>query len=111
MGIGAWAEVRYGDFVDITSFNYVTASRLVIAVGVIVAVVSFLGCCGAWKESKCMLYVVSIQAFLTEPSKVVFGSFQGECNRREVLKFPNICGIFLQILPFIVTDRAQTLNP
>ncbi|XP_031573559.1 tetraspanin-9-like [Actinia tenebrosa] len=57
IGVGSWAEVRYGDFVDITSLNYVTASRIIIAVGVIVAVVSFLGCCGAWKESKNVLYV------------------------------------------------------
>ncbi|XP_032231021.2 tetraspanin-9 [Nematostella vectensis] len=55
IAVGAWAEVQYGEFIEVSSVPYATGSRLVIAVGVIIAIVSFFGCLGAWKENRCML--------------------------------------------------------
>jgi CD63 antigen len=60
IGCGAYAEVKFGSYAAISSINFASGSRLVIAVGVIIAVISFFGCCGAWKESKCLLFIVSI---------------------------------------------------
>ncbi|EDO39847.1 predicted protein [Nematostella vectensis] len=54
-GVGIWASTKLGAYVEIASVNYATGPRVVIAVGFIIALVAFLGCCGAWKENKCML--------------------------------------------------------
>ena len=39
---------------------YATVAYTLIVFGVIVAVIAFLGCCGAMKESQCMLGAVSM---------------------------------------------------
>ncbi|GBM92744.1 hypothetical protein AVEN_99296-1 [Araneus ventricosus] len=44
---------------------YVSATAILIATGVIVTIISFLGCFGAIKEIKCMLLTVSTSAALT----------------------------------------------
>ena len=60
IGIGAWTLVKFGDYVTLTdSIPYATGSKVMIAAGVLIAVISFLGCCGAWKENRCMLVIVS----------------------------------------------------
>lgn len=35
------------------------AAYILIAAGAVIFVISFLGCCGAWKKSKCLLMTVS----------------------------------------------------
>lgn len=57
IGVGGYAEAKFGSYISISSIQYASGSRLVIAVGVIIAVVAFFGCCGAWKENKCMLVI------------------------------------------------------
>ena len=60
IGFGAWTLIKYGDFVTITqSIPYATGSKVMIAAGVLIAIIAFLGCCGAWKENRCMLVIVS----------------------------------------------------
>ena len=45
-----------GDEADGLSLNiYSTTTYIFITVSAVVVIVSFFGCCGAWKESKCML--------------------------------------------------------
>ena len=59
IGVGAWAKVQFGDYVELSQkVDYVTGTSLLIAIGVIIAIVAFFGCCGAWKENKCMLIIV-----------------------------------------------------
>lgn len=60
IGVGAWVLIEYGDYVTIESVPNASASKVMIAAGVLVAVISFLGCCGAWKENRCMLIIVSL---------------------------------------------------
>lgn len=60
LAAGIYLKVGNTNYVDVaeelTSLSeYVTAGNLMIAVGVIIVVVAFLGCCGAIKESRCML--------------------------------------------------------
>ncbi|XP_031573562.1 tetraspanin-9-like [Actinia tenebrosa] len=55
LGFGIYAQIKIGAYASFSSVDYITGSRLLIAVGSIIAVVSFFGCCGAWKESKCLL--------------------------------------------------------
>lgn len=61
IGVGAWTLIKYGDFVTITqSIPYATGSKVMIAAGVLIAIIAFLGCCGAWKENRCMLVIFFI---------------------------------------------------
>ena len=61
IGVGTWVLIEYGDYVTITdSVPNASGSKVMIAAGVLVAVISFLGCCGAWKENRCMLIIVSL---------------------------------------------------
>lgn len=59
IGVGSWAEEHYGDFVEITKVDYASATRLVIAVGIIIVITALFGFCGAVFLNKCMLRVVS----------------------------------------------------
>jgi len=59
IGIGAWTLIEYGDYVTIEAVPNTSASKVMIAAGVLIAIISFLGCCGAWKENRCMLVIVS----------------------------------------------------
>ncbi|XP_031573561.1 tetraspanin-8-like [Actinia tenebrosa] len=64
LGFGAYAEIRFGPYVIFTSTNYATGSHLLIAVGVIISVISFFGCCGAWKENRFMLIIFFVLLFV-----------------------------------------------
>nr|XP_054761695.1 tetraspanin-9-like isoform X2 [Lytechinus pictus] len=58
LAVGIYVNVVDGDFAQILpSLPYLSAGNLLIACGVIVLVVGFLGCCGAIKESPCMLLI------------------------------------------------------
>lgn len=69
LGIGIWLKVDskslFGVLEDIEDlppemFQLVNVSYLLIGVGVFLFVIGFLGCCGAVKESRCMLLMVSM---------------------------------------------------
>jgi hypothetical protein len=54
--------VRYVNLITVSAEDphIETAAWLMIGLGVFVLLVGFLGCCGAIRESKCMLCLVSI---------------------------------------------------
>ena len=57
---GAVVQTRfaaYFDFIDMGGFNAVAS--LLIVVGVIIFVIGFFGCCGAYRENYCMVMTVS----------------------------------------------------
>lgn len=57
--VGALVKKEYGDFLKVSdTSNFASAPVFLIVVGVIVAVVGFLGCCGAIKENYCMVTTV-----------------------------------------------------
>ncbi|KAK3737422.1 hypothetical protein QZH41_005521 [Actinostola sp. cb2023] len=58
IGVGGYAEAKFGSFSNLSNINYTSGARLLIAVGVIIALIAFFGCCGAWKENKCLLIIV-----------------------------------------------------
>ena len=53
------AQETVEDVIDQTSILKGSAYAL-IGAGAVIFVIGFCGCCGALKESKCMLYIVSI---------------------------------------------------
>ncbi|XP_022795859.1 CD63 antigen-like [Stylophora pistillata] len=61
MGIGAWIKLKYKDLIQLSESNAATGAVFLIIIGVIVAIVGFLGCCGAWKENYCMVTTVLLE--------------------------------------------------
>lgn len=60
MAIGIWTCVDHSYMEQLIGTNlYISAAYILIATGVVVVLVSFLGCYGAIKEIKCMLLTVS----------------------------------------------------
>ncbi|XP_058034144.1 tetraspanin-1 [Ahaetulla prasina] len=61
LGIGIWVSVDSKSFLNIfgaisaSVLQFVHVGYLLIAIGVVLFLLGFLGCCGAQKESKCLL--------------------------------------------------------
>ena len=80
IGVGAWALIEYGDYVTITDqFPNASGSKVMIAAGVLIAVISFLGCCGAWKDNRCMLIIVSLGFISTVKHGKYFHQIENSC--------------------------------
>lgn len=67
LGVGIWVKVDSGSVLNFlgkidnmpTELSQVlNVGYLLIAVGILLVIIGFLGCCGAMKESKCMLLLV-----------------------------------------------------
>ncbi|XP_068607491.1 tetraspanin-1-like [Brachionichthys hirsutus] len=83
MGVGIWVKVDSGSLMDILDnvdgapselSILVNVSYLLIGVGAVLLVIGFLGCCGAIKESKCMLltfFSIVLIIFLLEVAAAV----------------------------------------
>ena len=56
IGFGAWSQVDAKDYLNFLGDNYVNTPIFLMIVGGVIFVVAFMGCCGAWKESKCLIY-------------------------------------------------------
>jgi len=81
--IGAIARDKYGDeFVELSQ-QFSNAPVLIIAVGVIVFVVGFLGCCGAVKENYCMVTTFAVLLALIFILEIVAGAL-GVAYRNKV---------------------------
>lgn len=84
IGVGAWVLVDSGDYVTLSStVPYATGPKVLIAAGALIAVVAFLGCCGAWKENRCMLVIFFICLLVILALELAAGIL-GYKNRDEV---------------------------
>ena len=60
LAIGIWTKAEPGSYdAFLGNKGYKTSANVMLAAGAVVMVVGFLGCCGAVRESKCMLGWVS----------------------------------------------------
>lgn len=64
LSVGAVIQGIYYDYNDFLDDGFLSVPSLLIAVGSIVLIVSFLGCCGAVKENHCMVLSFSITLML-----------------------------------------------
>ncbi|KFV19310.1 Tetraspanin-1, partial [Tauraco erythrolophus] len=80
LGVGIWVTVDGESFVDIfgalssSVLQVVNVSYFLIAIGAILMVIGFLGCCGAQKDSKCLLimfFSVVLIIFIAEVAAAV----------------------------------------
>lgn len=67
--VGVMYKFNYSDATKVLPSEFAIAPILSIIIGAIVFVTAFLGCCGAVKESSCMLTTVS--AFKTTSSSIL----------------------------------------
>ncbi|KAM7419068.1 hypothetical protein PAMA_016265 [Pampus argenteus] len=89
LGVGVWVKVDSGSLlgilenVDVPSglSQLLNVSYMLIAVGAVLLIIGFLGCCGAMRESRCMLltfFSIVLIIFLIEVAgAVVLLVFQG----------------------------------
>uniref|UniRef100_UPI0037E82C51 tetraspanin 34a n=1 Tax=Semicossyphus pulcher TaxID=241346 RepID=UPI0037E82C51 len=83
LGVGVWVKVNSDSFLGILNgvdgapsglSELVYVSYVLIGVGVVLVIIGFLGCCGAVKESRCMLltfFSIVLVIFLIEVAGAV----------------------------------------
>jgi len=59
IGLGTTIHAIYNHFDSFLEDRFFSPANLLIAVGCIVFIVAFFGCCGAARESTCMIMIVS----------------------------------------------------
>jgi hypothetical protein len=59
-GVGTTIKAIYNNFDTLLEDRFYSPATLLIAIGCIVFLVAFFGCCGAVRESTCMVMIVSI---------------------------------------------------
>ncbi|XP_076374234.1 CD63 antigen-like isoform X1 [Tachypleus tridentatus] len=64
IAVGAWVQAKAAEYVDFLGDRYASAPILLIVVGVIIFVLSFMGCCGAIKENYCMVMTFGVLLFI-----------------------------------------------
>lgn len=75
LAMGIYVNLQLDDFASILpSFSFLSAGNLLIACGVIVMIVGFLGCCGAVKENACMLLIFFFLLLLILILEIVAGA-------------------------------------
>lgn len=56
LGVGIWLRLSYAGYAQLLpKYSMISADSICIAVGVIIFIVAFFGCCGSWFQSRCML--------------------------------------------------------
>jgi len=58
--IGAYVKTQYGEYLTFADGTLTNAAVFLIALGVIVFIIGFLGCCGAIRESYCMVTTFAV---------------------------------------------------
>ncbi|XP_038650131.1 tetraspanin-1-like isoform X2 [Scyliorhinus canicula] len=81
LGVGIWVSVDGGSFLKVIgpiassqAMQFVNIGYFCIAIGIVLVVLGFLGCCGAQKESKCLLmlfFVIVLIIFIAEIAAAV----------------------------------------
>lgn len=64
ISVGTTIYAVYEDFSHFLDPSYFSPATLLIVVGILVFIIAFLGCCGALRESTCMVLVVNIFNYL-----------------------------------------------
>ncbi|XP_063326538.1 tetraspanin 35 [Pelmatolapia mariae] len=83
LGIGIWVKVDSGSVLNFLGkidkmpselSQVLNVGYLLIAIGILLVVIGFLGCCGAMRESKCMLllfFIIVLLIFIAEVAGAV----------------------------------------
>lgn len=76
LGVGIYSRIKLGNFDSLLDDSTIpSAANLFIASGVFVMVIGFLGCCGAWKENKCLLISYAVALILIFVLEIAAGIY------------------------------------
>ncbi|XP_057317324.1 CD151 antigen-like [Hydractinia symbiolongicarpus] len=76
MAVGIYSRIQVGKWDDIIDDSTVpSAANLMIAAGALVMLIGFLGCCGAWKQNKCLLISYAICLILIFVLEIAAGIY------------------------------------
>jgi CD63 antigen len=64
IAVGAYVQIALKDYFDLIEGSFSSAAALLIAVGVIIFFIAFFGCCGAYKENRTCVLIVSLGILL-----------------------------------------------
>lgn len=87
--VGSIFYAAIEEYHELTQNNLKVAPVLVIAVGVIVFIISFLGCCGVTQRSRCMLFsyaTILLILFIIQIVAGIYGYVQVENNGGDLKK-------------------------
>ncbi|KAK7488844.1 hypothetical protein BaRGS_00019979 [Batillaria attramentaria] len=74
IAVGAYLYVQKGDFLDLLpKYEDINVTAVMIAAGIIIFVVAFIGFCGAWMESQCMLIMFFTVIFIIFAMEIAVG--------------------------------------
>lgn len=74
LGLGTWLYIKFDSFLDeLAGVDYLNGPILFIVVGSIIAVLAFLGCCGACLENRLLLYLFAFLMMVTFTLELVGG--------------------------------------
>ncbi|CAM1319411.1 TSPAN9 (predicted) [Pycnogonum litorale] len=76
LGLGIWLHLAYSGYTTLLpSYAAFSADSLCIALGIIIFIVGFFGCCGSWFENKCLLITYFICVILIFLAELLVGMF------------------------------------
>lgn len=83
--VGSYIKANYGDYLSYgeDETNFASVSVFIIIVGVVVFVIGFLGCCGAYKENYCMVTTFAVLLGIIFILEIVAGAL-GFAYRKKV---------------------------
>ncbi|XP_044754941.1 CD63 antigen-like [Coccinella septempunctata] len=81
--VGVISHLFYSDYSSFTYPSFQIVPLVLIAVGVIIFIVAFLGCCGAAKENQCMISMFAVFLIVIFVLEITAGVF-GYIHRNEV---------------------------
>ena len=64
IGFGAYVQLEAKDYLNFLSNQYLNTPVFIIILGAVIFLIAFFGCCGASKESKCMMYTYGFLLFI-----------------------------------------------
>lgn len=66
LSFGIYVQIEKGDYAAVTTTRGLTAALLLIVAGLITAVISFMGCLGAYKKMRTLLWIVSEESYYVD---------------------------------------------
>lgn len=83
--VGSYIKANYGDYLSYgeDGSKFASVSVFIIIVGVVVFVIGFLGCCGAYKENYCMVTTFAVLLGIIFILEIVAGAL-GFAYRKKV---------------------------
>ncbi|XP_068687489.1 CD63 antigen-like [Montipora capricornis] len=85
IAVGVYVKGKFGDFLQFSDSEMTTGPVFLIVIGVVVTIVGFLGCCGAYKENYCMVTTFAVLLAIIFILEIAAGAY-AYANRDKLKK-------------------------